>query len=188
MEDDDDYDDELVYAARGELEIRERVIILRCLVEAAYDADRRRILAWLEKKNLLEAVAPTEWAYLRAKKPTEQQIINASWRTEALEALLWVVGELPNMTASSDTASLESIATVMPNFLQDCSEFLEKESMRDEAVIYDECEIIYNQHWAVRDDGRPGSNGLDPGVVREKHYALNWVLYSEAWDEVSTDT
>lgn len=36
---------------------------------------------------------------------------------------------------------------------------------------------------------RESQPGLDCGVVRERHYALNWLIgYSEqAWDEASTD-
>ena len=189
MQDDDEYD--LEYETQGEPNIRRRALILRCLIEAAYGADRTEIVAWLEAQELIESVAPSELAFFEAKKPKEQQVINASWRTEALEAIMWALGELPTMTPSSDSASLASITEAMPEFLEDCNDFLNSETMRDESAIYDECEKIHDQHWSIRDaqiNKKPIPNGLDSGVVREKHYALNWILYSEPWDEVETDT
>ena len=188
---DDDDEDDFEYEVQGERNIRKRALILRCLIEAAYGADRTEILAWLSEQELLESVAPSETVFFEAKKPKEQQIINASWRTEALEAIMWALGELSTMTPSSDSASLASITEAMPELLEDCSDFLNKETMRDELAIYEECEKIHDQHWSIRDarlHKKPIPNGLDSGVVSEKHYALNWILYAEPWDEVSTDT
>ena len=73
-----DDDDEIEHETQSEQNVRKRALILRCLIEAAY---------------------------LSAEKPTKQQVINASWRTEALDALMWVLGELANMAPSSDIAS-----------------------------------------------------------------------------------
>ncbi|ATS65984.1 DUF4272 domain-containing protein [Xanthomonas citri pv. fuscans] len=47
--------------------------------------------------------------------------------------------------------------------------------------------------WAVRQAGRSGQPlpaGIVPGVVYERHYALNWLLHFEdaEWDEVETPT
>ncbi|AZR28727.1 hypothetical protein A11M_0100350 [Xanthomonas vasicola pv. vasculorum NCPPB 895] len=48
-------------------------------------------------------------------------------------------------------------------------------------------------HWAVRQaghSGQPVPAGIVPGVVYERHYALNWLLHFEdaEWDEVDTPT
>ena len=42
----------------------------------------------------------------------------------------------------------------------------------------------------ARISGRQPPAGLDPGVVYERHYALNWLIrYSDQeWDDISTDT
>ncbi|HEX6611164.1 MAG TPA: DUF4272 domain-containing protein [Hyphomicrobiaceae bacterium] len=50
---------------------------------------------------------------------------------------------------------------------------------------------MYRYHWAVRDasiNGRPSPADLDPGIVMERHHALNWLIgYIDA-DDVTTDT
>ncbi len=42
----------------------------------------------------------------------------------------------------------------------------------------------------ARLDGTAMPPGLDPGIVYERHYVLNWLIgYSgQAWDDVTTDT
>ena len=51
---------------------------------------------------------------------------------------------------------------------------------------------IYRYHWAVRDARIRGESvdGLDAGVVVERHYALNWLIgyLDQAWDDITTDT
>ena len=65
--------------------------------------------------------------------------------------------------------------------------------LRPPAELLDAADLLYRYHWAVRDariDGRPAPVGLDPSVVVEWHYALNWLIgYGDAaWDEITTDT
>jgi hypothetical protein len=59
--------------------------------------------------------------------------------------------------------------------------------------ILDQADLIYRYHWAVVDarvKGKQPPAGLDPGIVYERHYALNWLIrYSDQeWDDISTDT
>ena len=47
--------------------------------------------------------------------------------------------------------------------------------------------------WAVVDarvKNKPCPVGLDPGVVQERHHALNWLIgyMDQEWDDVATDT
>ena len=39
-------------------------------------------------------------------------------------------------------------------------------------------------------NGKSAPSGLDPGVVQERHQALNWLIgyMDQHWDDVSTDT
>lgn len=39
-------------------------------------------------------------------------------------------------------------------------------------------------------NGRDAPAGLEKGVVKERHYALNWLVgyMDQAWDDVTTDT
>jgi hypothetical protein len=57
----------------------------------------------------------------------------------------------------------------------------------------DMSDLIYRLHWAVRDatlSGKKPPGRLNPSVVYEWHYGVNWLTCYEdqEWDEVSTDT
>lgn len=53
-------------------------------------------------------------------------------------------------------------------------------------------DLIYRIDWAIVDarlNNKEPPGGFDPGVVFERHYALNWLTrYSDDWDDVTTDT
>jgi hypothetical protein len=38
--------------------------------------------------------------------------------------------------------------------------------------------------------GKPAPRDIEAGVVRERHYAFNWIIgyCGQPWDEISTDT
>ena len=62
-----------------------------------------------------------------------------------------------------------------------------------EDEIYDANELIYDAHWKVRDaqiNGRPVPEEIIPGLVQERHHAINWLMgyCGQEWDEVTTDT
>jgi hypothetical protein len=63
--------------------------------------------------------------------------------------------------------------------------------------LLDALDLHSRLHWLVRQrqDGKPpdgemGGNDLDPGVVLERYYALNWLVQHEGaeWDDVKTPT
>lgn len=73
------------------------------------------------------------------------------------------------------------------------TQFIEESELRPIADILDQADLIYRYHWAVRNARMKGQQvqaDLDPGVTKERHYALNWLIgYNEqAWDHVTTDT
>ena len=60
--------------------------------------------------------------------------------------------------------------------------------------MLDQADLIYRLHWCVvdarlRNQPEPPAD-LQPGVVYERHYALNWLrgYHNADWDDVSTDT
>lgn len=71
-------------------------------------------------------------------------------------------------------------------------EFIAQSRLRDIAEVLDELDLIYRYDWAVvdaqcRHQGAPA--GLNPGVVYERHYALNWLVgyLDQNWDDITTD-
>jgi hypothetical protein len=65
--------------------------------------------------------------------------------------------------------------------------------LRSKSEILDASDLFYRLHWATTQaqlDGQPPPGGLDPEVVFEWHYAINWITkYDDLdWDKVTIDT
>ena len=77
-------------------------------------------------------------------------------------------------------------------FHRSLEEFLAEAELRRPSEILDEADLILRYDWAVVDarvNQKPIPAELDRGVVYERHYALNWLIYNhEEWDDVHTDT
>lgn len=157
----------------------------------AHGENGRGIHKWLVKQNAGSAISPEEKRILESRRLSQRDQMNASWRVEGLELLLWALNELPDMSPLSGQCDPNRIEEVFSSTLSGTGDFLNKDTMRSEGEICEQQEAIENHHWTIRDariHGKPQPKGLDSSVVQEKHYAVNWILFGEDWDEVLTDT
>jgi hypothetical protein len=106
--------------------------------------------------------------------------------------MLWSLGKVESLAFPSETCSLDLVQELMPSPDTSCDEFLLNAQTRSLSEILDETDMIYRIHWAVvesRLNGEEPPSSLNPSVVYERHYALNWLTYyAEDWDDVTTDT
>ena len=105
--------------------------------------------------------------------------------------LLWALGIYPDIGRPDTITDVPLLAATLrdlgPEGLR------AKARLRPQSQLLDATDLMYRYHWAVvqaRLDGLPVPSGLDPGVVYERHYALNWLIgyMDQAWDDISTDT
>ncbi|ASP33606.1 DUF4272 domain-containing protein [Labrenzia sp. VG12] len=134
---------------------------------------------------------PHEEAFMKDRAPTEHERIQFVWCYEAVHVLLWAMGiydEIGSLGVITDVPVLaETLRDLGPDGLR------ARASLRSQAELLDAADLIYRYHWAVVDariNGRAAPTSLDPGVVYERHYTLNWLIgYSDQpWDDISTDT
>lgn len=136
------------------------------------------------------ALTPAEREFMEDPAPAASLTVAMSWRYEALLVLLWSLSmmELPPPTEICDVPS------VVDRMLEsDEKPLIEGARLRDPGEILDALDLHYRAHWAVRQAQLGQSDapaGLIPGVVLERHYALNWLtrLEDAPWDEVDTPT
>lgn len=136
-------------------------------------------------------LSPKEAAFLADPAPARQRIVDFAWRYEALFLLEWAldhVRELPDPTVICDVPAVVAVINRPGG-----REFLALSAMRPAEAILDALDLHYRLHWAVRQarlDEKPAPAGLDPGVVAERHHALNWLTRFEDadWDDVDTPT
>lgn len=188
LNDDDEPEDEFRSAAA----VARRCLVLCSVVAASHDEDRTKILSWLKSEGLWDDTSPKERSFLQSKKPTNKQLINASWRVEALYLLLWALRLIPSLDVGKTPSEQFRLTELLP-FMGPTSEFINNSELRREDEIYELNEKIYEAHWAVRDariNNKSSPKDIDPGVIMERHYGINWLMgyCGQSWDNVTTDT
>lgn len=137
------------------------------------------------------AMSPRELAFLRSDQPEEQDVIDHVWRYEALAVLAWSLSLIPEPGFPSGLCDVPQLAKAM---MEHDGETLVREArLRPTATILDALDQCFRIHWAVTDarvNGQPPVHDVDPGVVFERHRALNWLTcFQDAdWDDVDTPT
>ncbi len=101
--------------------------------------------------------------------------------------LLWAVSLIDDPGLLSDIADVPRLAALLHDL--GTEGVLVQAWLRPQAEFLDASHPIYSQHWAMRQaelDGEPPRP--DPGVVLQRHHALNWLIgyMDQAWDDIST--
>jgi hypothetical protein len=173
-------------------EVAKRTIILYALVAVAHQADRKRATSWLKREGLWESVSPKEKDFLESDDPPEQDRVEASWRAESLWTLLWALRKTERLELPKEMCDTQLIQQIMPAPESSCTEFINQATLRPPSEILDATDLIYRVHWAAVDarlNGKETPGGFHPGIIYERHYALNWLVwYADEWDDVTTDT
>jgi hypothetical protein len=153
--------------------------------------ENEEIKKLVKKYEIADAFSPKECKFIDNPKPSKHDRIQFAWHYECYSVMLWSLGfldELPRPDKICDVAREVS-------FLRDLGResFLKKAKLRPAREILDAADLICRYHWATteaRIKNQPSPASLDPGVVHERHYALNWLIgYSDQeWDDVTTDT
>ncbi len=137
------------------------------------------------------AMSPRERAFFEAEAPEPQEVTNHVWRYESLATLLWSVGALSELPMPTGLCDVPTIARLV--LADRGAAFAAAAVLRPPADLLDALDLHYRLHWATtsaRTKGAPAPAGLDPGVVHERHYALNWLTCFQGaeWDDVDTPT
>ncbi len=173
-------------------DVAKRAVVLYALVAVANRVDRDRTVAWLKGEELWNAASPDERQFFLDDNPTGQQVSAALWRSEALWTLLWALGKVETLSLPTGSCDIERIQEVMPQLGVSPRKFIDAAQLKSVSEILDEADKIYRIHWAVREaqlNDQPVPASLNPDVVVERHYALNWLTwYADEWDDVTTDT
>jgi len=129
--------------------------------------------------------------FMNRKTTTQQEMINFSWRWECYNVLLWALGFFDDLGMPNKVCDVGKIANILVD--NNTYEVFERNSkVREKEEILDEADLIYRYDWACVDARINGKkiDNLEPGVVLERHRALNWLInyMDQDWDNVTTDT
>ncbi len=136
------------------------------------------------------ALTRKERRFFTAKRPTKQDILDATWRYEALQVLAWTLGLVDELAFPSKICDVPALAKAM---LKSKDDLIPRARLVKPAKVLDALDLHYRLHWAVRQaelDKKKTPADLEQGVVAERHHALNWLVrFQDAdWDDVDTPT
>jgi hypothetical protein len=184
-------EDDGEFVPRSPQEVAKRVLALIAVVDKAHNQTSEQLQNWVSKHRISDYFSAEEAAFYSNPAPTREQIVNQTWRTEALVPLCWALGlveELPPLNVQiswADTPALKLAAA-------DPDGFIAAASLRSIGTLDEAEQELYHQHWRVHDAqlfGKPMPEELDPGIVYERRYAASWLMgWGEDWDNVPTDT
>jgi hypothetical protein len=186
-------DEESEVRVRTSREIAERILILVYLAYTSEVPDEReKVIEFLKTNLLWDKVSPAEKELFQKDELTEQEVVNISWRSEAVWLLLWTIDKVDSIELPTAQIEIGEIVSRLPKFLTDPREFIETSTVRPTTEILDALDLTYRLHWATRNADltkQPMPANLSLSIVMERHYAINWVTYyADEWDEVTTDT
>ena len=112
---------------------------------------------------------------------------------QALFVLAWAVHLVKTLPFPTRQVENQRLIDKFPSFNKSPRPFIDTLKLRPKSTIMDKSDLIYRLHWATRQaeiDGQSPPGGLDPEIIYEWHYAINWITkYGDAdWDDVTTDT
>ncbi len=177
---------------RSSVEIAKRILVLSylCYLSEVWE-DRDEVVEFLKKEDLWASVSSNEQKLFLKEKLTEKERINISWRPEGIWLLLFVIHKIDQLALPQQEIKMDAIFDQIPDFMAATKSFINAATLRPTGQILDAFDLIYRIHWAVRDAQLNNSAPLNvhPGIVFERHYAINWVLNPTLnWDDVTTDT
>jgi len=151
---------------------------------------------FLDDFGIKDELTEKEKAFFnREKIPEMNAAVNMSWKYEAYWSLLWALGIVDEFAYPDDTCDCDFAI----NAVWSCdafSDFMEKVKLRSISEILDQTDLFYRYHWACVDariNGREAPASLNPGVVFERRWGLEWLIgkgteENDYWDDVTLHT
>ncbi len=184
---------------RSKDEIAYRSLALTVLAAKAQGMRQPSVENAVRYLGLSSKFTPRERAFILDPTPPHQDVVRASWRGEAAWPLFWALGFVDRLDRPTHVIGEHDLPQPV-HAVQDhgAGPYIDSARLRSLDEVLDETDLIYRYHWAVREAWRCGRKmpaSLDPGVVEERHHALNWLLVpidaddeATEWDDVDTST
>ena len=187
-------EDENTTKIRSSIEIAQRVTVLAVTNMVAFNAiPGEEAIDYLKTNKLWYLVTPDEKAFLA--DPSDEKKTIETWKSEAIWVLMWALNKIEDLGFPDHLCNLNDIPyNHYPvgkdkdphNFINFAGE------PRTKSEIIDANDLYYRFHWACVDAriNNKSIEELNPDVVYERHYALNWLInyMDQEWDDISCDT
>jgi len=164
-----------------------RSVVLSHVIGVGFGGNAGRLKGLLKEFGIYEHASPKEQDLLSRDQHTEQEKVDATWRTECVRSLAWCLG-LANLDPFRRCD--DDLASHFPAPAADPSTFISKARLLPVDEIYQQADLHYRLHWAARNARLTGHRCcLSEELIGERRKALDWVIGVEAnWDEIPDNT
>ncbi|NJS37269.1 MAG: DUF4272 domain-containing protein [Brachymonas sp.] len=131
-------------------EVAGRVLALIAVTARVHKNEAKQTFAKLSQINLEPFFTPSEREFFFSDTPSERDMVNFSWRAEALASLIWALKGLevfPPLNQQTAVGGLDFVQAA----LDDPEFFIANSRLRPFAEIQALEADMYQQHWRVRD-------------------------------------
>lgn len=183
--------DEANLRLRSAAEAIQRAAVLYFLSRFAEGETLQWFNQRVEQYRLQESVTAQEWEFVNQTEAPEYMVLRSSQRLESCWTLLWATGFVNRLQRPDSFCDEEYIGTIINT--RSIDQLLLEARLRYNGELLDALDLHYRYHWAIVDAelyGKQPPRSLEPAVIYERHYALNWLTChnDEGWDQVTTDT
>ena len=183
-----DADDKVLL--REPVEVARRAEALWVVAARGEGMPAARALEILADAGILDALTPRDRRFLDDPEPKPSELNDAIWNYERLWVLLWALGHL---TAADQLDRRCDVAAMVRILVSHTVADLAGGQPRSVSEVLDLADFTYRCHWAVKNAAAKKEApppGLEPGVVFERHRALNWLMRHPGleWDDVGPET
>jgi len=175
---------------RTKEEVIDRVYALMAVAVYGEGITKEQLQKLLADKNI-NTLTSKEKALFDLETLDDQQRAHATWRYESLYTLLWALRGFEELKYPAEICDVKEVVSKL--FKPSREAFAAEAQLRSVTEILDELDKTYRMNWACVDariNGQAVGGGINPSVIYERHYALNWLTQyqNQDWDNVQTNT
>jgi hypothetical protein len=176
-------------------EVAERIMALFAVAVRAESVTSNSPMASdeiLQRLGLADdALSAAERTFIHDRNPTPTQTAQFGWCYECAWTLAWAVAVMDRLPFPGAICDVEMLAQQLLKL--GAPGLAAAAALQPAPALLDALDLHQRLHWIVRQarvDGQAPVAGLEPGVIEERHRALNWLVRFEdaSWDEVDTPT
>jgi hypothetical protein len=145
-----------------------------------------------KRYEVINYLSEVEKEYIEMNKPDKITAIQFSWQYERCAVILWSLGFI-ELNTHTEICNVREIAQIVRSY-DSLNELVQASKVRNNEELLDMHTRVLYYDWAcvdarVKNQDTPA--GLDSGVIREQHYALNWLISANGecnWDDICPNT
>ena len=139
--------------------------------------------------KLNDYLTPKEKAFVAIKEPKKEDYAEFVWRYECCHVLMWALGHEKELSYPDKKCNVLNMGKIIWKYVG-VDEILQYAKPRTKEELLQEADLMMRCDQACADAKKKGKDapaGLNADVVRERHYALNWLVGANGnagWDDV----